>query len=153
MMISSKLGLMMMTAAALLALPAAASADGKTAPADSSSPRTTSAKRLGVKRLVLAHGIDGREPQEASGSFKSSDDRIYAFVELDNPARTADAISVVFEPPSGPPVAEIPLQVGDSARFRTWAFTRRAHVAGEWTVVIRDAQHRVLARQIFTVTA
>jgi Protein of unknown function (DUF2914) len=148
----AKLGLMMMTGLALLALPAAASADGKTAPADSGSARTTTAKRLGVKRLVLAHGIDGHEPQDASASFKSSTDRIYAFVELENPTKTADAISVVFEPPSGPPVAEIPLAVGETSRFRTWAFTRKAHAAGEWTVVIRDGQHRVLARQTFTVT-
>lgn len=152
MMPFSKLGLMMLSAAALLALPAAASADGKPSPGDSSASRTTSGKRLGVKRLVLAHGVDGREPQDASSSFKSSDDRVYAFIELENPAKIADAITVVFEAPSGPPAAEIPLQVGETARFRTWAFTRRAHVAGEWTVVIRDAQHRVLARQAFTVT-
>jgi len=50
----SKLSLVTMTAAALLALPAAASADGKTAPGGGSSTRATAAKRLGVKRLVLA---------------------------------------------------------------------------------------------------
>ena len=147
----AKLGLMMMTAAALLALPAAASADGKTGPGGGTSSRATSSKRLGVKRLVLAHGVDGREPQDPSVTFKSSSDRVYAFVELDNPARTAEAISVVFEPPTGAALAEIPLQVGETARFRTWAFTRRANIAGEWTVVIHDAQHRVLARQTFTV--
>src|SRR5690348_16632008 len=100
----ARLGLTMMTAAALLALPAMASAEGKTAPGDSSAARTTTAKKLGVKRLVLAHGIDGHEPQDATESFKSSDDRVYAFIEIENPGRTADAISVVFEPPSGPPV-------------------------------------------------
>jgi hypothetical protein len=147
----AKVGLMMMTAAALLALPGAASADGKAAPGDSSASRTTSAKRLGVKRLVLAHGIDGREPQDAAATFKSSDDRVYAFVELENPTKTSGEISVVFEPPTGPALAEIPLSVGETARFRTWAFTRQATTAGEWTVVIRDAQHRVLARQTFIV--
>jgi hypothetical protein len=145
----AKLGLVtLMTFAGFALLPDAASADGKTAPGGSIA---APGPRLGVKRLVLAHGIDGHEPQEPSGSFKTSDDRVYAFVELDNPARTGSAISVVFEPPSGPPGAEIPLTVGETARFRTWAFTRRAHVAGEWTVVIRDAEHRVLGRQTFTV--
>lgn len=147
----AKLGSTMLAAAALLALPGMASADGKTAPGGSSSTRATTAKKLGVKRLVLAHGIDGHEPQDASETFKSNDDRIYAFVEIENPTRSADAISVVFEPPSGPPVAEIPLAVGETSRFRTWAFTRKAHVAGEWTVVIRDANHKVLARQTFKV--
>jgi Protein of unknown function (DUF2914) len=134
----------------LLAVPFSAHADGKTTPAGGSA--STAAKRLGVKRLVLAHGIDGHEPQDASGTFKSSDDRIYAFVELENPAKAGTAITVVFEPPSGPPVAEIPLTVGETPRFRTWAFTRKARTSGEWTVVVRDDQHRILARQTFTVS-
>jgi hypothetical protein len=108
--------------------------------------------QIGVKRLVLAHGVDGREPQGATTTFKTSDDRVYAFVEIENPTRAKSGINVVFEPPAGPALAEIPLEVGDGARFRTWAFTRRAHEPGEWTVVVRDAKHRVLARQTFTVT-
>ena len=146
----ASLGWMTLVAAALLSVPVTASADGKTTPAGGSA--SAAAKRLGVKRLVLAHGIDGHEPQDASGTFKSSDDRVYAFIELENPGKVGSAIAVVFEPPSGPPVAEIPLTVGETARFRTWAFTRKARTAGEWTVVIRDDQHRVLARQTFTVT-
>ena len=144
----------MTAAAALLVVPAIASADpsGKAGPNGGGGSTTSTSKHLGVKRLVLAPGIDAHEPQDASSTFKSSDDRIYAFVEIENPGRAADNISVVFEPPSGPPVAEIPLSVGDSARFRTWAFTRKAHAAGEWTVVVRDGQHKVLARQTFTVT-
>ena len=146
----ARLGWMMVAASTLLAVSATASADGKTAPGGGSA--STSGKRLGVKRLVLAHGIDGHEPQDATGTFKSSDDRVYAFVELENPGKVGSAISVVFEPPSGPPVASIPLTVGETSRFRTWAFTRKARAAGEWTVVIRDGEHRVLARQTFTVT-
>jgi hypothetical protein len=146
----ASLGWMTLVAAALLSVPAVASADGKSTPAGGSAQ--AAAKRLGVKRLVLAHGIDGHEPQDATGTFKSSDDRVYAFVELENPGKVGGAISVVFEPPSGPPVAEIPLTVGETSRFRTWAFTRKARTAGEWTVVVRDAQHRVLARQTFVVT-
>ena len=146
----ASLGWMTLVAAALLAVPVTASADGKTTPAGGSA--SAAAKRLGVKRLVLAHGIDGHEPQDATGTFKSSDDRVYAFIELENPGKVGSAISVIFEPPSGPPVAEIPLTVGDASRFRTWAFTRKARAAGAWTVVVRDDQHRVLARQTFTVT-
>ncbi len=59
-----------------------------------------------MKRLVLAHGVDGHEPQDATGTFKSSDDRVYAFIELENPGKVGGAITMVFEPPSGPPVAE-----------------------------------------------
>jgi len=151
MMCITKLGSMMMTTLALLAATVPASADGKAAPDGSSASRPT-AKKIAVKRLVLAHGIDGHEPQEATTTFRANDDRVYAFVEIENPGRAGDAISVVFQPPSGAALAEIPLKVGESARFRTWAFTRRAHDVGEWTVVIRDNHNRVLARQAFTVT-
>jgi hypothetical protein len=103
-----------------------------------------------VKRLVLAHGVDSREPQEATTRFKRSDDRVYAFVEV---ANTADdgTISVVFQPPSGSSLAEIPLEVKKSSRFRTWAFTRKAHDVGQWGVTIRDEKGRVLAKETFTV--
>jgi hypothetical protein len=147
----STLASMTMMTIALLAVPTAASADGKTTPGSTGTTKATTAKKLAVKRLTLAHGIENHEPQEATTSFRASDDRVYAFVELENPGRAEDAITVVFQPPSGPALAEIPLKVGESPRFRTWAFTRRAHDAGEWGVVIRDASGRVLARQTFTV--
>jgi hypothetical protein len=152
MMFFPKLGSTVLTTLALLTVSMAASADGKATPGESTTTKSTAAKKLSVKRLTLAHGIENHEPQEATSSFRASDDRVYAFVELDNPGRAGDAITVVFQPPSGPALAEIVLKVGDSPRFRTWAFTRRAHDAGEWGVVIRDASGRVLARQAFTVT-
>jgi hypothetical protein len=106
---------------------------------------------MSVSRLVLAHGIDNREPQEPSSTFKTRDDRVYAFVEVQNPTKATGKIAVVFEPPSGPALAEIPLEVGDSSRFRTWAFTRKAHDAGQWGVTVRDEKGRLLARETFTV--
>src|SRR5262249_40646745 len=75
--------------------------------------REASRKEMSVSRLVLAHGIDNREPQEPSSTFKTRDDRVYAFVEVQNPTKATGKISVIFEPPSGPALAEIPLEVGD----------------------------------------
>jgi hypothetical protein len=113
--------------------------------------REASPKEMSVSRLVLAHGIDAHEPQQPTSSFKTRDDRVYAFVEVQNPTKATGKILVVFEPPSGPALAPIPLEVGDSSRFRTWAFTRKAHDAGEWAVVVRDEKDRVLARETFSV--
>jgi hypothetical protein len=106
---------------------------------------------LGVKRLVLTHGVSAREPSDSATTFKTNDDRVYVFVEIDNPKKAEGRILVSFEPPVGSPQAEIPLKVGDTARFRTWAFTRQAHAAGNWAVVVRDPQGRELARERFTV--
>jgi hypothetical protein len=108
-------------------------------------------KSLEVKRLVFARGIDRHEPQDAATAFSAKEDRVYAFVELANPG-TDDAVDVVFQPPSGASFA-VPLKVGaKSQHFRTWAFTRKAHDAGEWTVVVRSGAGKALARQTFTIT-
>jgi hypothetical protein len=113
--------------------------------------RDASAREVSVSRLVLAHGIERHEPQDPASTFKTRDDRVYAFVEVQNPTKQAGKIAVVFEPPHGPALAEIPLDFGDSPRFRTWAFTRKAHEAGAWAVVVRDEHGRVLARETFNV--
>ena len=113
--------------------------------------RDATQKEVGVSRLVLAHGIEGHEPQQPSTTFKTRDDRVYAFVEVENPTKTGARIEVVFEPPHGPALAPIALEIGDSPRFRTWAFTRQAHEAGEWDVVVRDEKGRLLAHETFTV--
>jgi hypothetical protein len=110
------------------------------------------AKSLGVKRLVLAHGIDGHEPQEPTTSFTTNNDRVYAFVEVSNTTKSEETIHVVFQPPTGAALAEIPLKVGSATpRFRTWAFTRKVHEAGEWAVIVRDDHGKLLGRQSFTV--
>lgn len=137
-MTSTHLGLALATALALFT------------PAPSAHAET--AKPLAVKRLVLAHGVANHEPSDATTTFKQNDDRVYAFLEVENPTGAKSGVSVVFVSPKGEAMGAIPLTVGESPRFRTWAFTRKAHEAGEWSVIIReDGKHKVLARQTFTV--
>jgi hypothetical protein len=149
----AKLGSMALTALTLLSMSGAATAEEKPADGTGTTTRASSSKKqLAVKRLVFARGIDGHEPQEAATTFSAKEDRVYAFLEVENPGGE-DSVNVVFQPPSGVSFS-VPLKVGaGAAHFRTWAFTRRAHDAGEWTVVIRDPQGKVLARQAFTVTS
>jgi hypothetical protein len=133
----TKLASLVLAAAALCSFAAPAAAD--------------EAKSLEVKRLVFARGIDGHEPQDAASAFSAKEDRVYAFVELANPGADGN-VEVVFQPPAGASFA-VPLKVsGKASHFRTWAFTRRAHEAGEWTVVVRTPAGKALARQSFTVT-
>lgn len=150
----AKLGTVALTALSLLSLSGVATAEEKPADGTGTSATTrasSSKKTLAVKRLVFARGIDGHEPQEASTTFSAKEDRVYAFLEVENPGGDG-TVNVVFQPPTGLSFS-VPLKVGaNAAHFRTWAFTRRAHDAGEWTVVIRDPQGKVLARQAFTVT-
>lgn len=146
-----KLASIALAAAALVTASGAARADEKPGDGTGTTQRAASSKKLAVKRLVFARGIDGHEPQDTSTTFSAREDRVYAFLEVENPGGE-DGVDVVFQPPAGASFA-VPLKVGgNTSHFRTWAFTRRAHDAGEWTVVIRDAHGKVLARQSFTVT-
>jgi hypothetical protein len=110
--------------------------------------------KLRIKRLVLADRIEGREPAPAKTSFRAPDsDRIYAFVEVENGAAEETEITVTFEPPDGgAPRGNVTLSVGASPRWRTWAFTRGARAAGEWTAVVRSPDGEELARTPFEVT-
>jgi hypothetical protein len=109
------------------------------------------ADKLVLKRLVLAHGIENKEPLDPSASFNAKESKVYAFVEVENPEKLPGEVSVSFEPPKGKAQGEVKLAIGEGAHWRTWAFTRQAHEAGEWTAVVKDAHGHELGRQTFEV--
>ena len=112
------------------------------------------AQHLTVKRLVVARGVKDHEPLDPETSIRATDaGRVYAFVEVTNQDHAPGEVFVSFEPPPGHrPLADVRLSVGDSPRWRTWAFTREARDVGEWTAVVRDARGQELARTKFDVT-
>lgn len=111
---------------------------------------------LKVKRLVLADDIarERREPIGEKASFKATElDKIYAFVEVENPTKSESEVFVTFEPQGdGASQGQVSLRVGASSRWRTWAYTRGVKKAGAWAAVVRSADGKVLARTPFEVT-
>jgi hypothetical protein len=158
------------TAEAALPTSVAATSAAPVAPATPAPPASTEAARgatkpakakasaiegkLAVKRLVIAQGVKGREPIEPATSFTIEQaNKLYAFVEVENKDRAASEITVSFEPPGGGAShGNVTLAVGEAPRWRTWAFTRTAHVAGAWTAVVKDSRGEVLARAPFEIT-
>jgi hypothetical protein len=125
----------------------------KTTAAPAKAAPRKAAVDLKVKRLVLAEGVKGREPVEPGTSFKADDDRIYAFVEIENGGAEAAQVTVEFEPPGGGAASgNVTLDVGSSPHWRTWAYTRAAKKPGEWTAVVRSESGEVLAKAPFEVT-
>jgi hypothetical protein len=114
---------------------------------------TPKATKLAVKRITIASGVKAHEPDGASDTFDVKTEKVYAFVEVENPEKLAGEITVEFQPPSKKYEGRIALGVGESSRWRTWAFTRQAHEAGEWTAIVRDERGHELAREKFTVTS
>lgn len=127
--------------------------------ADKASPVKVKVKAdapLRVRRLVVAEGVERgkREPVGAKASFKAANvDRLYAFVEVENPEKAETEVFVTFEPEdNGASQGQVALQVGASSRWRTWAYTRGVKKAGSWAAVVRSADGTVLARTPFEVT-
>lgn len=109
---------------------------------------------LRVKRLVVAQGVEKREPIDSAATFKLAEiDRLYAFVEVENGSHEEGEVVVEFEPPGGgAPTGNVRLDVGSSPRWRTWAYTRAARKVGAWTAVVKTTDGEVLARTPFEVT-
>jgi len=107
---------------------------------------------LRVKRLVIAHGVENREPVQPATAFtKGEQERIYAFVEVGNQDRANSEIFVSFVRKGTEERGRIRLRVGASPRWRTWAYTRLAREEGQWVAIVRDARGDELARTEFEI--
>lgn len=107
---------------------------------------------LSVKRLVIAKGVEGREPVSPASTFSRGEaERIYAFVEVGNEDKSPSAITVSFFRDGKPEGGGVELRVGASPRWRTWAYTRLANEPGAWHVVVRGPKGQELARDRFEI--
>ncbi|MBN8614109.1 MAG: hypothetical protein J0L92_26155 [Deltaproteobacteria bacterium] len=113
------------------------------------------AEGLRVRRLVVATGIESREPTGVADTFDGEAERLYVFVDLANRG-DATEVELSFEPEhesrdahvTGLVTLEVP---GDVGRHRTWAWSRNVHASGTWFAVVRDLEGHELAREAFTI--
>lgn len=121
--------------------------DGDDADDDATSPG-----HLSIKRIQFAESIDKREPVSPEETFSAAQtEKLYAFVELDNPEKLRGRVFVSFIPPVGS-ATKVELRVGDKSRWRTWALRRNVKATGTWTVVVKDGKGKELGRRTFEVT-
>lgn len=107
---------------------------------------------LTVKRIVFSEEIDKREPVSPEETFSAAQtDKIYAFVELGNANKAKSHVTVKFIPPMGS-TSKVDLEVGDKARWRTWARRKAPKAPGTWTVVVLDEQGVEIGKRTFEVT-
>jgi len=133
------------------AKPASGRARSQSAPG-SHSPEPGAIVPLSVRRLVVSLGIVNREPTGIVEHVTlGRAERVFAFVELQNPAQLSSQVQVRFVSPSGRPI-DVLLEVGDKPRWRTWAFTRKVRQTGTWTVKVRTTDGAELASTQFEVT-
>ncbi len=106
---------------------------------------------LGVRRLVVAAGVEGREPIGAATAFEGGQ-RLYAFVEAANETEEDRQLFVTFEGPEGRSVGHVALDIpADSPRWRTWAYSRMVDQPGLWEAVVQTDEGEVVGRIAFQI--
>jgi hypothetical protein len=109
---------------------------------------------LSVRRLVVARGIENREPVDEAVEFNSVNEPLFAFLELANEQPESQNVVVSFEREDGTKVRSISLEVpAQVTRWRTWARCDGIDQQGSWNVVARTPDGQLLAQGAFSVTA
>ena len=106
---------------------------------------------VALRRLVIARGVEGREPVGASSSFPAGE-RLYAFLDAQNDTDEDVELYVTFEGPEGRSVGHVILDVpAHSPRWRTWAYSRVIDREGEWEAVVTTMDGQEVGRARFQV--
>ncbi len=125
---------------------------GSSAKSEASDGDDKPASKLSVKRIQFSEEIAKREPVSAEETFSAAQtQKLYAFVEIDNPDKKRSRVIVTFIPPMGAP-SKVELRVGDKSRWRTWALRRSVKAVGTWTVVVSDPKGNEIGKRSFEVT-
>lgn len=109
---------------------------------------------LKLKRFVVTHKIENREPVATAGDdFTLGSAPVYAFVELENSGSSSRNIRVLFQnQDTKATVGHVKLTVpGSQAHYRTWGNTRLIRDPGHWVAVVSTADGVELGRAPFDV--
>jgi hypothetical protein len=104
--------------------------------------------RIEVVDAKTAASVEDREAVGAASEFNPGDNVVF-WMSLRNPGQP-QTVNVVWSA-GGAEVHTFEVNVGQSARWRTWAQTR-VNRPGPWTVEVRDQQGNKLQEVSFTVS-
>jgi len=104
---------------------------------------------LTVGRLVIAAGIENREPIGLADTFSSDTPGVYCFLEANNIAADIEVAFVWIL--NGTEILETPMALKAAPRWRTWADKKLYGLEGDWKVELRDASGTVLRTVEFKV--
>jgi hypothetical protein len=120
-------------------------------PIDSAPTEPASADDLRVKRLIVTHAVEDREPAPVT-TLVAGQGKVLAFVELSSRSDADGRIIVSFEHQAGTKVGLVELKVpANSPRWRTWAQTKLIKQPGHWEAVVRTPDGTELSRTGFEV--
>ncbi|HEY4106170.1 MAG TPA: DUF2914 domain-containing protein [Polyangiaceae bacterium] len=110
------------------------------------------AEGLKLKRFVVTHKIENREPVPGD-DFSVGNTPVYAFAELENATPSPRGIRVLFEnEDTKASVGHVKLTVPAAQQhYRTWGNTRLIRDPGHWVAVVTTADGVELGRAPFQV--
>lgn len=110
---------------------------------------TVSASELGVSRVVVAAGVEDREPTGAAETFSPGVDRVYCFSEVTGAGELAEIVHVWYHGDVERDRVSLSVQ-GD--RWRTWSSKRiGADQTGPWRVVVQGPDGASLGEASFRI--
>lgn len=89
-----------------------------------------------IERLVIAGGVENREPVDIKDTFPATTEKVYCFIEAKN-IKDDTNITVVWSN-NGKEVLKTSLPLKKGSRWRTYADKRLYGMKGEWKVDILD---------------
>ena len=106
------------------------------------------AGELVIRDFVLTHGVYEREPVGTTDSFMVDDQKAFAFVRINNEGEPT-RVKFVWRY-FGEEHASIPMNVGQSAGWRTWSSINLR--PGDWSVQVVSDDGVILAQRSFAVS-
>lgn len=98
---------------------------------------SVSALAFTVARMVIAEGVEDREPVGVAETFSSSAEKIYCFIEATNVEEDTQATFVWYYGGKEIHTFDLPLEKGP--RWRTFAYKNLRGQTGDWKVEIKDS--------------
>lgn len=115
----------------------------------SSAAVAAEAEPFSIARLVICDHVADREPVGVANHFTADSVQVYCFLEArDIPEdTTVSFVWYYFDKEE----ARIPVRIGQSARWRTFASKKIGGRTGDWRVEIQDAANTILGTVEFKV--
>jgi hypothetical protein len=129
------------------------SAENEKSMKDSEAPQIAETDGVMLNSIILARGVDKREPVEPGTQFTMGDgQKIYVILDVKNETGEDAMLTVSWKmPESDREIGKTELAVKSAKSWRTWSFTRWAKKTGTWEAIVRDAAGEIIARAPFKI--
>ncbi len=102
-----------------------------------------------IERMVIAAGVEEREPVEVADSFAAGIERVYCFLEAQNIQQDTEVTFVWYHGEER--AASVTVALGQGPRWRTFSYVTIRDRTGEWRVDLHDAMDNIVQSVNFRI--